>query len=54
MRVPPPQSVEMYRALKSLGVPNMYQYALIGAIVLTAIILDVRFRQAAKGGLRRA
>lgn len=40
--------------LNVVGVPNMYQYALIGAIVLTAIILDVRFRQAAKGGVRRA
>lgn len=40
--------------LNVVGVPNMYQYALIGAIVLTAIILDVRFRQAAKGGVKRA
>ncbi len=40
--------------LNVVGVPNMYQYALIGAIVLTAIILDVRFRQAARGGLKRA
>ena len=39
--------------LNVVGVPNMYQYALIGAIVLTAIILDVRFRQAAKGGVRK-
>lgn len=38
--------------LNVAGVHNMYQFALIGVVVIGTIILDVRFRQKSEGGLK--
>ncbi len=38
--------------LNVAGVHNMYQFALIGLVVLGTIVLDVRFRQTVEGGLK--
>ena len=40
--------------LNVAGVHNMYQFALIGTVLLGTIILDVKFRQAVEGGRSRA
>jgi ribose transport system permease protein len=38
--------------LNVAGVPNMYQFALIGLVVIITIILDVQFRQTVERGFK--
>ena len=40
-----PNLIDGYNLLNVAGVPNMYQFALIGAVVLGAIMFDISFRR---------